>query len=260
MSLETEMAELADTLHQLRAADTRFRVFGSPSHRYALHPVLSEAELREFEATHGVRLPEDYRLFLRTIAGGGAGPYYGLETLETAAKHIKPGNPFPFVSPDPDAPPAEAAGWRRSERSGTLYLADEPVDEWYDAAQPGVLEICHQGCAIYSHLVVNGPEHGRIWEGNGDGFYPADETFREWYAGWMDRVLRLLRSEALVQDRLRIGMTKAEVADAIDAPWKERTSAYEPRPVSYFEASGIPAQLILDEGGRVIEINPWLHL
>jgi hypothetical protein len=91
MTLEEQMAELADELRQLRAADTEFRVFGSPSHRYVMRPVLSEQALREFEAARGVRLPDDYRLFLRTVGDGAAGPSYGLQSLEKASRHNKPG-------------------------------------------------------------------------------------------------------------------------------------------------------------------------
>jgi hypothetical protein len=260
MSLETGMAELADLLQELRAADTRFRVFGSPSHQYALPPVLSEDAIREFEGARGVRLPEDYRLFLRTIANGGAGPYYGLETLETAAVPCKPGEPFPFVPPEASAPLDEAGVWRRLERTGTVYVGGEAASRWEDDDRSGTLEICHQGCAIFSYLAVNGPGRGTIWDGNCEGLHPTEKTFREWFGGWAERSLRKVRNEALVEERLRVGMTKAEVVEALDAGWEERPALYRPEPVTYFEAPFIPAQLVLDETGRVVGIEPWYQL
>ena len=72
--------ELAETLRQLRTEDTRLRVFGSPAHGYHLNPPLSEDEIQAFEADHGIRLPEEYRLFLRVVGNGGPGPAYGLVT------------------------------------------------------------------------------------------------------------------------------------------------------------------------------------
>jgi hypothetical protein len=37
MTVDERMAELAETLRQLRAEDTRLRVFGSPAHRPGEH-------------------------------------------------------------------------------------------------------------------------------------------------------------------------------------------------------------------------------
>ncbi|MFF5403459.1 SMI1/KNR4 family protein [Streptomyces misionensis] len=54
------------------------RRFGAPYHGYRLQPLLSEEAIRSFEQLHGVTLPASYRDFLGTVAGGGAGPQYGL--------------------------------------------------------------------------------------------------------------------------------------------------------------------------------------
>lgn len=255
MTLDEEMAELADELRRLRSADTRFRVFGAESHRYVMRPVLSEQALREFESARGVRLPDDYRLFLREVGDGAAGPSYGLQSLETASKHNTPGEPFPFVQPADLGVVDELAGWRR-HKDGSLYLAGDAVDQWRDDGEAGVLEICDHGCAIYSYLVVAGPSRGVMWEGS-DYLYPTGDTFLAWYRTWVQRSLRNVRNEEWAK-RLRVGMTRAEVADAVDAPWKERPALQGP--TVFFEAPGIPAQLELDQQGRVVKINPWPHL
>jgi hypothetical protein len=151
MTLGERIAALADRLQQLRAEDAGLRVFGAPSHRYHLHPCLSEPEIQRFEADHGVTLPEDYRLFLQRIGNGGPGPAYGLETLGGAAKACDPRSPFPFAQASEDSP-------------------DEVLDRWCDEPS-GVLEICHHGCAIYSYLVVNGarPLGWAFWTGTSPG-------------------------------------------------------------------------------------------
>jgi hypothetical protein len=64
-------------LADLRRRDRRRRVFGSAAHDYRLNPPLSTCIIDEFEARHGVALPEDYRHFVTEIGNGGAGPYYG---------------------------------------------------------------------------------------------------------------------------------------------------------------------------------------
>src|SRR5262249_51935327 len=44
------------------------------SHPYTPGPCLSEKEIQEWEATYGVTLPEEYRLFLREVGDGGMQP------------------------------------------------------------------------------------------------------------------------------------------------------------------------------------------
>ena len=52
-----------------------------------------------------------------------------------------------------------------TERSPPAIL-DEELERLPDRDEyPGILEFCHQGCAIYSYLVVNGPTYGTIWDG-----------------------------------------------------------------------------------------------
>jgi hypothetical protein len=53
-------------------------VFGSRGHRWVLEEPLTEDGLAELEEQMGVRLPEEYRTFLRHVTAGGAGPAYGL--------------------------------------------------------------------------------------------------------------------------------------------------------------------------------------
>jgi hypothetical protein len=51
-----------------------------------LNPPLAEAAAVAFEAEHRVRLPEGYREFVTMLGNGGAGPYYGLLSLERCAQ------------------------------------------------------------------------------------------------------------------------------------------------------------------------------
>jgi hypothetical protein len=118
---------------------------------------------------------------------------------------------------------------------------------------PGVIEFCHQGCAIYSYLVVNGPTYGTIWNGRED-FYPTGLWFGVWYRRWLERALATLENERLVP-RLKIGMTRAEVLAKVGGEWKARPEVG--RAVWYFEAADIPAQLELDERDVIIKVSPW---
>jgi hypothetical protein len=228
-----DIAELGELLRRLRATDTGFRVFGSGQHRYRLGPTLAEGELKAFESANRVRLPEDYRWFLAVIGNGGAGPFFGLAPLGTFGRDLS--RPFPFTT-------------------ATDALPDEELDRLPDRDEyPGILEFCHQGSAIYSYLVVNGPTYGTIWDGRED-FYPTGLVFGRWYRRWLERALRALDNERLVP-RLRVGMSRADVLAEVGGDWWARPALG--RPVRYFEAADIPAQLELDERDVVVKVSPW---
>ena len=148
-----DIAELGDMLRRLRATDASFRVFGSEQHRYSLGPTLSESELAAFESTNRIRLPNDYRQFVAMIGNGGAGPFYGLAPLDADGRDLS--QPFP-VATVMDA------------LAEDLERLPDDCDEY-----PGILEVCHQGCAFHSYLVVSGPAHGTIWNGRENSTRPS---------------------------------------------------------------------------------------
>jgi hypothetical protein len=225
--VQDDIANLSELLRRLRAADVQRRVFGSDRHGYRLGPALSEAELVSFESAQRVILPEDYRCFLATVGNGGAGPFYGLELLGAFGRDLS--KPFP---------PTQA----------TDQELEHDQDDY-----GGVLEFCHQGCGIYSYLVVNGPTFGTIWDGRED-FHPTGLFFAVWYRSWLERALLTLENERLVS-RLREGMSKTDVLGEVGGNWQERQALG--RPVRYLEAADIPVQLELDERDVVIKVSPW---
>lgn len=235
----SDIIELRGMLRQLQKADVQFRVFGSKQHRYQLAMPISKDELTSFESDNLIQLPEDYRLFLEVVGNGGAGPYYGLEPLNTFGRDLS--QPFPFT-----------------KRTDTL--SDEELDHLPDEFDhdeyPGVLEFCHQGCAIFSYLVVNGPTYGTIWDGRED-FFPTGLNFSEWYRRWLERALRLLSNERLIP-QIKIGMSQGEVIAEVGGTWRARQ--VQGLPGWLFESPDIPAQLELNARGLVVKINPWLFI
>lgn len=190
--------KLKELLLQLQQADPHFRVFGAKEHKYTLQPPLTEREVQAFEQTYNLRLPEDYRFFLQEAGNGGAGPYYGLKTLATAAQVCDSRVPFPFIE---QATHVDLGQW----------------EYWYNNdGYAGLLEICHQGCAYYSYLVINGPAYGTVWTfwHHCDTFEPTGLSFRAWYRGWMcqmeQQALPMLANEKRVSE-VTVGMTKAQV-------------------------------------------------
>jgi hypothetical protein len=226
---------LAELVLRLRKADRWHRVFGASHHKYRLGKPLALAELTAFESSCGVRLPEDYRSFLLTVGNGGAGPKYGLEPLQSGRRDLS--RPFPFTG-------------------ATDEMSDEELDAYGGCDDyPGILELCHYGCNIYAYLVANGPTCGTIWVGRED-FYPTGLSFSDWYRDWAEQSLQRLENLALVK-KLRVGMSKIDVIGTTGGDWSERVTVGG---VRYFEASQIPAQLELNEGGIVTKVKPWPSL
>lgn len=126
------------------------------------NPPVSEEMVANFEMQNGIQLPEDYKKFLITVADGGTQPFYGLYALfgendiDAESKPVLQ-KKFPYTVKNP------------------LYLIDlseEEYDEIYssdtifDEIDAGFLWLCHEGCAMYSILIVNteDPEtYGTVW-------------------------------------------------------------------------------------------------
>ncbi|MEW2120521.1 SMI1/KNR4 family protein [Streptomyces sp. NPDC005474] len=160
--------------------------FGAATHRYELAPALPEAEIREFETSHGIDLPTAYRSFLTEVGAGPAGPGHGLMPLavprpETGEEGLceegavddeweadrLPGRlarPFPLAAPLPGR-----------------------IDVPAGALTPGTLMLAEEGCGIFVRLVLNGPRVGEVWQIDPDwgGFVPVSASFHAWYTEWL---------------------------------------------------------------------------
>ncbi len=197
-----DYTEIRRLLAAARQAPGRDRVFGAAEHGFRLHPPCSAAEIEAVEARAGIRLPEDYRRFLLAAGNGGAGPGYGLNSLQRSLQYVAVESdltrPFPHREAwnvENDTPGAAAYG-------DSMHVA-------------GSIEVADYGCGIEARLVVRGPERGRMWidnRTNDSGIHPftlrscaslhdrhappADDdrhlTFLEWYADWLSRSLATL--------------------------------------------------------------------
>lgn len=162
-------AQVLFRLAGLRRADPECRVFGAGEHRYALRPLLPEAEVRALEGRAGITLPADYRAFVTRVGDGGAGPFYGIHSLRRAA------GPSPDHLARPFLPPTTHADYGEGE-----------------IAEDGLLELCDVGCGLVYGLAVSGPEAGHVFyrdEVNWLPTFPGDaRLWRE--AGSHDRAVR----------------------------------------------------------------------
>ncbi|HWY33924.1 MAG TPA: SMI1/KNR4 family protein, partial [Nitrosopumilaceae archaeon] len=80
----TQIERIKNKFQNLQKRDVGLSVFGAFMHKYELNAPLAEESILKFERKYSVQLPPDYRNFLLVIGNGGAGPYYGMETLENS--------------------------------------------------------------------------------------------------------------------------------------------------------------------------------
>jgi SMI1/KNR4 family protein SUKH-1 len=178
-----------------------YKTFGSDTHRYKFNPCLTDETLQNFEKTHSITLPSDYRNFLIQIGNGGSGPAYGLFALSdwNFKLEIDDNNFLATEFPHTDK-------WNITKDfdHDEDYIKTEEFQKWEQEYYSnkhitGSMIICHYGCAIYYLLVVTGKEAGNIWvddRASDYGIYPAISkstggrlTFIEWYDEWLTESL-----------------------------------------------------------------------
>ena len=195
--------EVLRKIEQLRSRDAALELFGASTHRYKFNPPLQPEQVAAFEASHAVRLPEDYRDFILHVGNGGAGPCYGIYPLRLEG-NIHPGmtlrNPIDLSIPFPHGDSWEAdwidqIDWEAGERPD-----DSRIEEYLDTRHiAGTVCMCHRGCGDFWLLVVKGNEHGHVWmdgRGNFSGIFPESAargerlTFSQWYLDWLNDCLK----------------------------------------------------------------------
>ena len=166
--INESLERIRTDLGKLRPLDFRYSIFGAKSHLYNLNPILSKEALDEFEKTHKITLPEDYREYLTKVANGGAGPAYGVHTLAESLDN----------------------GWMPLGDLDKPFTLDKDNK---NANYEGCLMISQRGCGGWTFLIVTGPMRGQVWYDDtvvDRGFGKASDDFVSWYQNWLTRSLK----------------------------------------------------------------------
>ena len=202
----SRIARLVDELRRAREADPELRIFGASTHGYRLNPAASEEAVARVEAATKQPLPEDYRAFLREAGNGGAGPYYGILSLETSLGRLAEvygtevlGHDFPHTA---DVDFGEALGQPADFDEHLARLEDDPdyaagfdrmQAEYYEPElNGGMLPICDYGCGDFFQLVLRGTRRGTVWANcveGATGLYCLEVDFLSFYEAWLDDAL-----------------------------------------------------------------------
>ena len=205
-----EVLRLAGRARQL---DLRFKQHGSQKHRYEFAPVATLSEVRDFEQRHSISLPASYVEFLTQVGNGGAGPEFGLYSLEELEfnnfiAHSDRVIPYPMIRIQPDFKTFSFSGasytfvnrsltpekWDRMTVS-ILRLKNEGQTESYEdgrrAVYSGILHIADCSEHYRPALVCSGDMAGEIVEFSPELDMPrfTDKTFEEWILGYFEDVI-----------------------------------------------------------------------
>lgn len=219
--LDVRIARIMEKIEALRGREPKFACGDWPP---VWDAPMSEEEVSAFEAEKGIRLPEDYRRFITTVAASGSQPFYGLARLgagkKYSAERTDPTKPFPYGL---------------DTLVYFLYMTEEEMDRFYgDGDDPdvpantcdnGLLFLCTEGDGMNSMLVVNStdPEvHGTVWYfdlANDFGLVPMRDKetgkpfcFLDWLEYWADR------TTALADDQYFSYMETVQVPPPPDNP------------------------------------------
>lgn len=195
--LSLQLGRVEEKLARLRRLDRRYTIFGSSSHKYELNPTIPDKQISEFEEKNRIILPLDYRCFIRFVANGGAGPFYGLGRLENGIYGDMDGWNKDYVL-DLAVPFPFSDGWNLAPDNFANEQTHE--EEYFKTSHvSGLLRLCNFGCGVFINLVVNGAEYGKMWTDdrvNDNGIYPSVElrnegrvSFIDWYELWLDNGL-----------------------------------------------------------------------
>ncbi|MFE5509482.1 SMI1/KNR4 family protein [Streptomyces sp. NPDC056529] len=125
--------------------------------------------VRTFETEHGIVLPEPYRTFVAEVCDGlrAGPPHYGLLPFAQVPADWGAGRPERLLA-EP-FPLTEAWLWEEDEEALSEEEFEARTDSVYDH---GSLLLGTDGCGMYWHLVVTGPQRGHVWLIDENGAIP----------------------------------------------------------------------------------------
>ena len=146
MELDNRIANIMKKMEKLSTKNPEFPCGEFPPKWKA---PLTESQVADFESKKAIKIPEDYRRFITTIASGGTQPFYGLcglfdKEMEVSRKYV--GKKFPFTINEPFK---------------LFEMSEEEYEEYWDSRESdpddlyGQLALCDEGCGMESILIVN---------------------------------------------------------------------------------------------------------
>lgn len=176
------LEELRELLQRAAQADRYLKQFGASTHKYQWNSPASQEDVEAFEQEIGVKLPDEYRKFLLQAGNGGAGPYYGLFSLDKVRSWLT-------WDIQPQREPWLHPGIKVPENSREFEVWEDAILE---ACLRGCIPIGSQGDSYFMYLLVTGPHRGRvvyIEDGMSYVFFTREQGFLAWYKRWLGEII-----------------------------------------------------------------------
>ena len=206
-----ELIRLASTAKEL---DDGLKQYGSDLHRHEFAPVAALSDVRDFEERHNIKLPQSYVEFLTQVGNGGAGPDFGLLSLQQLElrnfyAHSNRSVPysmarcesdfytFPFTSSKPvmlDSSLTESKWDDACTALSEISPNERPADyeERRRELYNGVIQIVDTDSSFCPVLICAGDMNGEIMEFSHDLDMPkyVGKCFEDWITGYFEDVIR----------------------------------------------------------------------
>ncbi len=200
MNMDNRISKIVEKMKKLPLKNPKFHCGEFPP---KWEKPLSEKEAADFEKKKGIKLPEDYRIFITTVASAGTQPFYGLYGLTEPKPNYEfepiVEKPFPYTIKKPllisDI----------SDKEYEQFFSEENDDSGY---MQGYILLCTEGCGMDSILIVNTEDeetYGTVWFFDLDtdfGIAPIINPnnkkpmkFLDWFEYWVDKTLELSDDE-----------------------------------------------------------------
>lgn len=168
-----------------------YRFSGADRHNFKLNPTLSIEQIKEWEAKYRSKLPLEYRAFIMEIGNGGAGPYFGMLSLEEAL------DGWGDMIEDIPSKTCLLLKEYQDDKSWAAEIVGEDWETKYESylwsPEFGTLAICAYGCGCLFHIVLNGSLTGRIFFMESSIDSPPKllpmANFLDWYESWLNLVI-----------------------------------------------------------------------
>lgn len=144
-------------------------------HAQQARPPITLAELAHAESLLGFSLPPPLKRIYLEVGNGGFGPAYGLFKLNDESKT------YDF---DAIVQNYQAMRSMTQEDIDTYWTEEEGKPSLWPEK---MIDICHWGCNIYSHIDCASPEHRVLrTEESLSEFAIEAPSFYQWLEGWLD--------------------------------------------------------------------------
>lgn len=208
--------QILGLVERAKDLDIERKLYGSQQHRYEFAPVLPLSDVRDFEERHEIQLPAGYVEFLTQVGNGGAGPDFGIYSLDelefrnfyahsnrcVSQAHAK-AEPdyftFPFTTKGSPVMINSAldekkwqklcAGLDRIDRFEESALYEKKRRELYN----GIIQIVNTDAAFCPVLICGGDLQGQISDFSHDLEMPrfSGKSFEEWLIGFFESVIAM---------------------------------------------------------------------